>query len=259
MPDYFPLPYHPHDQIVEEENELLLYRFHGYLSSLSCDVKLRHLGRPRDIERAITYLEARDPARARLMRSALQLMGSLLDEATELLNDGIHWPTIEAFFCPSEDGFVDTPGQWLAVGQTPALPASASTSPNGAEIPAPVEVTPQQAPEATPAPSPAPKPSRRSSAAGLRSLGRELRSECEYEKRRFYAIAGKHELPTDQSAAPAIRQALSELLGEPIASRKQLTARQWSLAASAIETEDLYWEAPKSKPKAAPQLNGANP
>lgn len=247
MPDHFPTPYCLEDQIVEEDSEFLLYRFHSWLGSLSMDIKLRHLGKPRDLEKAMRYLEARDPARARLMRGALQMMGALVDEASALLEDSIHWPTIEAFYCPSEDGFIDTPGQWLALGQTQN---SAEGAPAVAEVPAPVEVP-------TSPPAPAEKPRRRASASSLRSLGRELRTECEFEKRRFYAIARKHELPTDAGAAPAIRKALSDLLGEPIASRKQLTARQWSLAASSIETEDLYWEAsprPKAQPpKAAPR------
>ncbi len=255
MPDYFPQPYAYQDQIVEEESELRLYRFHGWLSSLSQDVKLRHIAAPRDLERAIAYLDIKEPARARLLRGALQMMGSLLDEATELLNDGIHWPTVEAFFCPPQDGFIDTPGHWLMHGQEPQPPCPEIAASNGHATPALVEATPESTTEA----APLAKPSRRSSAAGLRSLGRTLRTECEYEKRRFYAIAGKHELPTDQSAAPAIRKALSELLGIPIASRKQLTANQWALAASSIETEDLYWEAPTAKPKAAPCSNGAHP
>lgn len=257
MPDYFPQPYTLHDQIVEEESELRLYRFHGWLCSLSQDVKLRHIAAPRDLERAISYLDIKDPARARLLRGALQMMGSLLDEATELLNDGIHWPTVEAFFCPPEEGFIDTPGQWLERGQEPPSPCPAIAASNGGAVPALIAATPEA--ETTAEDTPVAKPTRRSSAAGLRSLGRSLRTECEFEKRRFYAIAGKHELPTDQSAAPAIRKALSELLGIPVASRKELTANQWALAASAIETEDLYWEAPKSKPKAAPQPSGAHP
>jgi hypothetical protein len=84
-------------------------------------------------------------------------------------------------------------------------------------------------------------------------LGRELRTELEYEKRRFYATAREHDLPTGPQAAVAIRAALSEMLGEPIATRKQLTARQWSLAASSIVTEDLYWEAPAPTPKRQPR------
>ena len=256
MPDHFPPPYAYQDQIVEEEGELLLYRFHGWLSSLSADVKLRHLGKPRDLERALLYIEARDPARARLLHGALQMMGALLDEATDLVNDGIHWPTVEAFYCPCEDDFHDTPGQWLALGQAHG---SVGNAPVVIETPAPAEVVtsgeaaPSEDAAAAPCPpAPIEKPTRRASASSLRSLGRSLRTECEFEKRRFYAIARKHDLPTDANAAPAIRKALSELLGEPIASRKQLTARQWSLAASSLETEDLHWDAPKAKPKAAP-------
>ena len=75
--------------------------------------------------------------------------------------------------------------------------------------------------------------------------------------RRFYAIAHAHGLPTGDGASEPMRAALSQLLGEPIASRKQLTARQWSLAASSIETEDLHWEVPSPRPKAQPATAAA--
>ena len=116
MPNHFPPPYAYQDQIVEEEGELLLYRFHGWLSSLSADVKLRHLGRPRDLERALLYIEARDPTRARLLHGALQMMGALLDEASDLVNDGIHWPTVEAFLLPIGRGIYRHAGTMARAG-----------------------------------------------------------------------------------------------------------------------------------------------
>ena len=72
-------------------------------------------------------------------------------------------------------------------------------------------------------------------------MGKSLRSELQCEQRRFFAIAGKHHLPTDKGSAKSIREALSQLLEIPIKSRADLTARQWALAGSAIETGDLSW------------------
>ena len=71
--------------------------------------------------------------------------------------------------------------------------------------------------------------------ARLASLGRTLKRESESEKRRFYAIAGEHGLPTDKSAKGAIFEALSEPLSEEIISHRQHDANKWGRAASAIQ------------------------
>ena len=246
------MPHHPPAPIANpqtpdlltDEGEILLYLLHSKLSSLAFDVQPILCGRQREIEEALDYLEKREPTRARLMRRSLHLAGAILHEAATLLNDGIHWPTIEAMYCPSEDGFIDSPGAWAALAHIQAQHTQNGGAPDAVHPPEPT------APDETPPAVILEKPIRR--AAALRSLGRSLRSECENEKRRFYAIARDHGLPTGAHAADAMRAALSELLGEPITSRKQLTARQWGLAASSIETQDLFWEAsPRSK--AAPR------
>lgn len=238
-----------------EDGELLLYGLQGMLSSLALDMKITPQGMPRDIQAALSYLEGRDPASGRVLRYCLNMATLAIEEARAVLDSGIDWNTIEALYHPTEDNFIDCPGHWYAIGQ-----AEAQSARNGARSPAPIYPTPADfatpeaaEPIAESEPAPAPQPIRRASKGALRSLGRELRSETENEKRRFYAIAKEHGLPTGTNAADAIRAALSELLKEPIASRKQLTARQWGLAASSIETEDLYWEAPQPKrqPRAA--------
>ena len=71
--------------------------------------------------------------------------------------------------------------------------------------------------------------SARAESAARRTLGKSLRSELQREQRRFFAIAENHDLPTDKGSAPAIREALSELLEIPVKSRADLTARQWAL------------------------------
>lgn len=229
---------------ITEEGEILLYGLHGMLSTLSIDMKVTPRGEPRDIQTALEYLQTKDQARAYMVNDCLYMARVLIEEATTLLDEGIHWKTIEELYCPTEEDFIDCPGTWIKIGQ-----AEAQAACNSPPIPAEFAVPP--APEVVP--DVAPQPVRRASKGALRSLGRELRTECEHEKRRFYATAREHGLPTGPSAAAPIRAALSELLGEPIASRKQLTARQWGLAASSIVTEDLFWEtpAPMRQPRAA--------
>lgn len=241
--------------LTTEDGELLLYGLHGMLSSLALDMKITPRGMPRDIQAALSYLEDRDPASGRVLRYCLNMATLAIEEASAVLDSGINWNTIEALYHPTEDNFIDCPGHWYAIGQ-----AEAQSARNGARSPGPAHPTPADfatpeaaEPIAAPEPAAAPQPTRRASKGALRSLGRELRSETENEKRRFYAIAKEHGLPTGSNAGDAIRAALSQMLGEPIASRKQLTARQWGLAASSIETEDLFWEAPapKRQPRAA--------
>ena len=246
MPHHPPAEFKNHQtpDLLTDEGEILLYLLHSKLSSLAFDVQPILCGRQREIEEALDYLEKRDPTRARLMRRSLHLAGAILHEAASLLNDGIHWPTIEAMYCPPDDGFIDSPGAWAALAHIQAQNTQNGSAPSAVDPPEPA------APDETPSAVILEKPIRR--AAALRSLGRSLRTERESEMRRFYAIAREHGLPTGSHAADAIRAALSELLGEPITSRKQLTARQWGLAGSSIETQDLFWEvAPKSK--TAPQ------
>lgn len=252
------MPHHPPTQIeypnptapITEDGEILLYGLQGMLSALSLEMKVTPRGEPRDTQAALNYLFTKDKDRARMVHDCLYMARVLLEEASTLVDAGIDWKTIEALYCPTEDDyFIDCPGYWLKIGQDAG--ESACNSP-----PIPAEFAVPPAPEcAAPAETPpaAPQPTRRVSKGALRSLGRELRTELEHEKRRFYAIAHQHGLPTGPQAAVAIRAALSELLGEPIATRKQLTARQWGLAGSSIETEDLFWEAPppKRQPRAA--------
>lgn len=248
---------------ITEEGEILLYSLHGMLAALTLDMKVTPRGEPRDTRAALNYLFTKDKDRARMVHDCLYMARVLLEEASTLVDAGLDWKTIEELYCPPErefspfedieDGFIDSPGSWLIIGQ-----ANGESACNSPPIPAVFAVQP--APEITP-PEVTPQPVRRASKAARRSLGRELRTECEHEKRRFYAIAQQHGFPTGAQAAPAIRAALSEMLGEPIASRKQLTARQWSLAASSIVTEDLYWEAPAAprQTRAAARAEGVCP
>ena len=231
----------PTPDTITEEGEILLYGLQGMLSALSLEMKVTPRGEPRDTQEALQYLFTKDRDRARMVHDCLYMARVLIEEATTLIDAGIHWKTIEELYCPAEADFIDCPGTWLKIGQDAGDHAEAQSACNSPPIPTEFAVPP---PPAIAAPEVAPQPVRRASKGALRSLGRELRSECEHEKRRFYAIAQQHGFPTGPSAAPAMRAALSEMLGEPIASRKQLTARQWSLAASSIVTEDLCWEAP---------------
>jgi len=77
------------------------------LSILASEMKLD--SPPPELETALTYLEAKDPARARLMRYCLGTMSAALNETSTLLDDGIDWARVEAFYCPPEDGFIDSP------------------------------------------------------------------------------------------------------------------------------------------------------
>jgi hypothetical protein len=246
---YLPTSTNTAEHALNDDGEMLLYGFHGWMLSLAMDLKFGRKMQPDDVEKSLAYLDDKDPARARLVRGCLHLIGVMVEEATTLLDHGIHWPTIEAMFCPDEDGFLDTPNHWIAIGQGQCQEEGQrqNTQIVHAEI---VEPDNEKAPPALP---PAEAPRRRASANALRSLGRSIRSEVEYEKRRFYAIARDHGLATDSSAAPYIRAALSELLGEPVASRKQLTARQWGFAASSIQTEDLLWSVPAPRPRGRPR------
>jgi hypothetical protein len=78
-------------------------------------------------------------------------------------------------------------------------------------------------------------------AAASRTLGRQIRTELESERRRFFAVARRYELATDTTANQAMLKALSEYLQVPLNSRREPSATQWAQAASAIETQDLRW------------------
>jgi len=255
LPAYVP----PATFALHDEGELDLYHLHGLLVKLHADLHPALPDAQRAIVEALRYLETKDLTRAEVVGRLLKLAAFALDEASDLVQGGIHWPTVEAFFCPPEQ-FVDTPQNWLAVGtangqtngqtnggsggaETPGPDAQSTTdTPAGANGSAANGVTGEMPPALAALVAqglPALSPTRE--AAARRRVGRSLRAECEAEKRRFYKIATEHGLPTGPEAAVAIRAALSELFGVAIQSRKELTAKQWGQAASAIETEDLTW------------------
>ncbi len=205
----------------------------------------------------------------------------MAQEATELLSEGMDWATIERLFAPDEGEFQDSPQHWLAIARSPSRPVQIvtpaapvtieATTPAEATVAAPSKPTakdpvpdrttlyPEEAahpedvwPDPMPPRDPLPAPRK----ASLQKHGRTLRNECNAEQRRFYAIAGAHGLPTATAAGDAIREALSELFQIPIASRRELTARQWSQAASAIETHDLHWTTQPKHPKPKAASNG---
>lgn len=243
----------PADFPPRDEGELALYHWHSTLilaQSELCPV----LPRARqELAETLRYLEEKDPVRAELVRRCVHLAGHLIEEAAGLLNEGIHWPTVETLYCPpeqllAEEPFLDTPQNWLAVGQAKA---ETKVEANGRQTPESQTGKTQTAPpmpESSMPPALAalvqrglPPLSPTREVAARRSLGSALKMDRDAEQRRFYAIAREHGLPTGPEAAPAMRAALSQLFGIPVESRRDLTARQWGQAASAIETQDLLW------------------
>jgi|GEM_PF-5431212 len=240
---------------LSDDGELNLYHLLNRLVALHGELSPPLPSTQPGINEAVQYLQSKDATRGEMVRRCLDLAGYLVNEAATLLNTGIDWPTVEAWLCPEEE-FVDTPQQWLAIGQ------AQTQAPTAADQPTPrLETQSPEAKETAPRPElpPAlaalvqqglpPLPPAREQAA-RRSLGQALRLDRDSEQRRFYAIARAYGLPTGPEAAPAMRAALSALFEIPINSRKELTARQWGQAASAIETEDLQWQV-------TPQLTAA--
>jgi hypothetical protein len=233
---------------LDEAGELNLSSLQGFLYSTQGEFSMASLTARPDIVEALRYLEEKEPVRAALVRRCLGMVASLLNEAAVILNDGIDWPTVESWLCPIDEGFLDIPQEWFASAIARAEAEREQERQEQEEQNAPL--MPPKLAELVNEGLTLPTPRK----AALRSLGRSLRDEREREMRRFYAIAQKHGLVTGAHAGDAIRAALSQLFEIPIASRKDLTASQWSKAASALETEDLLWEvkpAPKAAPKAA--------
>ena len=223
----------------DDEGELALYYLHNLLHTTHFKLHPPTLTQRAEIAGALSYLDSKDPTRAALVRRCLRMAAVMAKEATELLNESVDWPTVERLFSPSEDEFRDSPQNWLAVARCDAArPQSPHDEPPAAPEPA-----------AAALPPPANK-------ASLRRHGRTLRSECEAEKARFYAIARDHGLPTGEAAADAMREALSDLFQTPNIRRRDMTARQWSKAASAIETGDLFWTMQPQRPRPKASSNG---
>jgi hypothetical protein len=248
---------HPPD----DEGELNLYYLHDLLADIKGELWRLQDVEPEQIVATFAYLKAKDPERAALVRRWISMATLLMSDAAHMVGECIHWGRVEAQLCPFDENeaFWDTPQNWLAVGQQragqTAIPAATEAAANEPTA----EPREEEPPSATPSdltpstPTPAPIPTYVPPApAALRRHARTLRSECEREKRRFYAIAGKHGLPTGREAAHAIRGALSQLFDRPISSRKELSASDWSKAASALDTGDLCWEIPGYPASALP-------
>lgn len=75
------------------------------------------------------------------MRGCLNMAVALLEETNTLLDGGIHWPTVEEFYCPGEEGFVDSPGHWEALGQARGAGALVAPEPDAPEEVQPMTVT----------------------------------------------------------------------------------------------------------------------
>jgi hypothetical protein len=227
-----------------DEGELNLYYLHSFLLDLKRElIGLQEL-EPEDVVDTFRYLKAKDPERAAIVNQRISMATLLMSDAAELVSECMHWANVEAQFCPVEEAeeFHDTPQNWFAVARGQIKPEGHSS--NGASAPPTPEPPPKEAPEAAPESTAVAMPLQAPSSGALRRHARTLRSECEREKRRFYAIAGKHGLPTGREAGQAIRDALAQLFERPIQSRTELSAMDWSKAASALETDDLTWEVP---------------
>ena len=271
----------------DDEGELALYELHNLLHGARFKLHPPALAQRAEIAGALSYLDSRDPTRAALVRRCLRMAAVMAKEAAELVNESLDWATIERLFAPEDAEFQDSPQHWLAIARNPPRPVQsvmptapmAATAPTGevtaaasnpeetpaeaAPVPDTVPVPPSPRSEETahpedvwPDPMPPRDPLPTPRKASLQKHGRTLRDECNAEQRRFYAIAGAHGLPTGNAAGDAIREALSELFQIPIASRRDLTARQWSQAASAIETQDLHWTTQPKHPKPKAASNG---
>ena len=178
---------------------------------------------------------------------------ALTPEATVTVDDAVDYDAIAELYHPSEDNFIDTPATWPVIGRAKAQCASngdGHANGNGhyngsapARRVAAVTIEPAAeeiaAPAATP-PDPKAEP-KTANRARLASLGRTLKRDQESEKRRFYAIARDHGLPTGKGARDALFAALSELFGEELTSHNHLDANKWGRAASAVQMNELCW------------------
>lgn len=97
-------PSAPHS--INDEGELNLSRLHRMLFSLAMELKPAQAETRRDMKEMLGVLEAKDPARARLVRSCLRMARSLVNEAADLVSEGIDWAAVEAFYCPPKDEIV---------------------------------------------------------------------------------------------------------------------------------------------------------
>jgi hypothetical protein len=224
------------------EEELNLYHLQQALLSAQAQLAPGAAQAQQPMTQAIRYLEEKNPARAELVSRTLKMAGWLVGQAAELVNEGIHWPSVEAQVCP-EEAFRDTPQNWSVVaranvqnanGQAPEAHAAQEDAAPAAETQEP-EWVKRLAKDA-----PAHLPSK----ASLARLGRSLRSDTEAERRRFYDAAKDLGLSTTPEAEPAMFAAISALLGEKITRKSHMNAVKWSKAASALATEDLVWQAP---------------
>lgn len=256
-----PLPF-------EDETELKLYQLQTKLHRLAVELRLKSPSSDMDMKETLRPLHRRDPEGTRMIVDHLRLAASALDKACKLMQPRIDWQQVELFFYPPEGGFIESPGAHLAVAfaaaqrsgrngfgleaehsnghhQNGTIPSNGHHNGHAAVVvTAAAPATPEPARAEAPLPEPIKAPRREPTQAQLASYGRSLRSACEREKRRFYSMAKERGLPTDKSAEKAMKQALSEYLGEEITSRTQMDEHRWSKAASAVYTEDLTWSAP---------------
>lgn len=213
--------------------EHCLYHLHATLLAAHAELHPSTVTTQHEIASALSYLEEKDRPRAELVRSLVQLASYALREAGELVHDGLHRPTVEN---PSgtETAAGTMPPASATATATPQTgeaerTASQGAKPEGGESQVPVSLAALGTPTLTTG----------AQQAARRSLGRSLRADCEAEKQRFYEVAREHGLRTN--APEALRAALSELWGASVTNLKDLTATQWSRAASTLYTEDLRW------------------
>ena len=243
------------DEILEEyQIELGLYKLHETMFDLASQSRAAL----KDARPILQQLNETDPDRARRAAECFKLAVSLLREATVTVGDAVDWSAIEELYHPAEDNFIDTPATWPITGRASAQRAangngSSNGHPKGngstpvprvaaltIEAPAARDEEPSEEIPAEP---------KTASRARLSSLGRTLKRDAESEKRRFYAIAKDHGLPTGRTVKTAIFEALSELLGEEITSHNQLDASKWGRAASAVQMQELCWTSQMAAPQ----------
>ena len=254
-PIYQPSPQYAGDILESYEIELALYKLHEQMFGVAAQSRAAL----RDARPILQQLNERDPDRARRAAECFRLAVSLLREATVTIGDAVDWDAIAELYHPSEEHFIDTPATWPVMARAHT---HSSTNCNGncnghGSAPtrrvAAVTVEPVEeaaAPAAQPTEKAEPKTASR---ARLSSLGRTLKRDQESEKRRFYAIAKDHGMPTGKTARAAIFAALSELFGETLTSHSQLDAGKWGRAASAVQMQELCWTATSNAPTSAPQ------
>jgi hypothetical protein len=81
-------------------------------------------------------------------------------------------------------------------------------------------------------------------APARQAVRQQIHQDREREKQRFLALAGQRGLPVGRKASRPMLRALALYLRIPLESRRDLSARQWALAAEGLETGELNWEAP---------------